>query len=93
MYVLLTVVTCPALAGPTNGGVTLSPNNNNYQTMATYTCTTGYVLTPNNGGMRTCQAGGQWSGVVPTCPRELISNSGLLCVAVNVSSQLLTVEP
>ncbi len=70
-YILLTVVTCPALTDPGNGGVTLSPNNNNYLTVATYTCTTGYVLTPSDGGMRTCEAEGQWTGDAPTCPREL----------------------
>ncbi len=78
-YVLLTVVTCPALTAPTNGGVTLSPNNNNYLTMATYTCTTGYVLTPNNGDMRACEAGGEWSGDAPTCPRELAIVNCLCC--------------
>ncbi len=73
LYPPLTVVTCPPLTDPTNGGVTLNPNNNNYQSMATYTCTTGYVLTPSNGSTtRVCQADGQWAGVAPTCPRESV---------------------
>ncbi len=62
-----TVVTCPVLASPTNGA--LSTPNLNYLTIATYSCDTGYVLTGS--AARTCQATGVWSGVAPTCPREL----------------------
>ncbi len=68
---LLTVstATCPALSPPINGGVTVVSLT--VSSIATYTCTTGYVLTPSTGSPRVCQADGQWTGVAPTCPREL----------------------
>ena len=69
-YVLLTVVTCPELTDP-NNGIILKPNNN-YLSTAVYTCNTGYVLTPSDGGTRVCGADGEWTGVAPTCPRELV---------------------
>ena len=69
-YVLLTVVTCPSLIDPNNGRVFTS--NNNYPSIATYTCNTGYILTPSDGGTRVCGADGEWTGVIPTCPRELV---------------------
>ncbi len=62
-----TVVTCPVLTSPTNGA--LSTPNLNYLTIATYSCDTGYVFTGST--LRQCLATGQWSGVAPTCPREL----------------------
>ncbi len=54
---------------PTNGA--LSTTSRDYLTVVTYSCQTGYVLTGNNGGARTCQANGVWTGEEPTCPREL----------------------
>ncbi len=62
-----TVVTCPVLTSPTNGA--LSTPSRDYLTVITYSCDTGYVLTGN--AARQCLATGQWSGVAPTCPREL----------------------
>ncbi len=67
--VLLTVVTCPPLTHPDNGAV--STPNNNYLSIAVYTCITGYVLTPSNGATRVCGADGEWSKDALTCPRKL----------------------
>ncbi|XP_064387176.1 uncharacterized protein LOC135335578 [Halichondria panicea] len=61
---LCTVVTCPVLLDPTNGGV--STPNLNYLTIAAYSCDPGYVLTGS--AARACLAAGQWSGEAPTCP-------------------------
>ncbi len=69
-YVLPIVVTCPPLTHPDNG--VISTSNNNYLGTAVYTCNTGYIRTPIDGGVRVCQFNGQWTGVAPTCPRELI---------------------
>ncbi len=69
-YVLITVVDCGPLDNPDNGEVTTSSTT--YGSVATYTCTSGYILTPSDGGVRVCGADGQWTGVAPTCPRELI---------------------
>ena len=99
-YVLLTVVTCPELANPDNGMVDTS--NNIYLSTPVYTCNSGYVLTPSDGGVRVCGADGEWTGVAPTCPREFVKNFvqisiadllGELYVVTLFSSQLWTVEP
>ncbi|XP_064386238.1 E-selectin-like [Halichondria panicea] len=59
-----TIVTCPVLTSPTNGGV--STPSFNYLTFAAYNCDPGYFLTSS--ATRQCEATGQWSGVAPTCP-------------------------
>ncbi len=66
------MVTCPVLPAPTNGGV--SNPSLNYQGVATYSCDTGFVLAGS--ATRQCRATGQWSGVAPTCPRELANIGG-----------------
>ena len=60
--------TCSDLTPPTSGmigynmgTVSLRPVN----TVATYTCNTGYTL--NGGNTRTCGSDGAWSGSAPTC--------------------------
>ncbi len=63
-----TVVTCPVLPTPTNGAL-FTPSLN-YLNIVTYSCDTGYVLTGT--AARQCFSTGQWSGVAPTCPRELV---------------------
>ncbi len=60
------VVTCPALSDPTNGMVDVP--NNNFGTVATFTCDNGYTLT--GGSFRVCQNDGTWSGSAPTCQGE-----------------------
>ena len=56
---------CPALNDPTDGSV-LTSNGNDYQSVATFSCNTGYnqVGDPT----RTCQETGAWTGTTdPTC--------------------------
>ena len=64
---------CTSLAAPSNGLISYGPNMTspfNYQTVATYSCNTGYGLF---GGDRTRQCvstspgDGGWSGIAPTC--------------------------
>ncbi|XP_064386240.1 P-selectin-like isoform X2 [Halichondria panicea] len=59
-----TIVTCPVLTSPTNGGVSTTPSRD-YLTFAAYSCDPGYFLTSS--ATRHCEATGQWSGVAPTC--------------------------
>ncbi len=68
-YVLFTVVTCPELTNPDNGGVTTTGAT--FGSLASYTCNTGYILTPSDDATRMCRADGEWTGVAATCPREL----------------------
>lgn len=56
---------CGPLTQPVNGMVTTTDGATTYNSMATYTCVTGYNL--NGNAMRTCVAGGVWSGSDPTC--------------------------
>ncbi len=80
--------TCPDLTVPANvlisyimGTTSLRPVN----TVATYTCITGYTL---NGGSttRTCGSDGVWSGSPPTCQGEW---NGLTIVCVSKYSSIL----
>ncbi|XP_064386142.1 mucin-2-like isoform X2 [Halichondria panicea] len=64
-----TLATCSDLTAPTNGMIAYdmeSMNARPLNTVATYTCITGYMVT---GDMtRTCEGGGVWSGTDPTLP-------------------------
>ncbi len=68
-----TLATCSDLTAPTNGMIAYdmeSMNARPLNTVATYTCITGYMVT---GDMtRTCGAGGVWSGTDPTCECDSI---------------------
>ena len=57
------MVECGNLSHPDNGMVSLSGIV--LDSVATYTCDTGYDLVGNND--RTCLATGNWSGNEPTC--------------------------
>ncbi|XP_064386127.1 sushi, von Willebrand factor type A, EGF and pentraxin domain-containing protein 1-like isoform X2 [Halichondria panicea] len=57
------IVTCPALSDPHNGMVDVP--NNNFGTVANYTCNTGYMLTGDV--IRVCEVNGDWSGTASTC--------------------------
>ncbi|XP_019633411.1 PREDICTED: uncharacterized protein LOC109476834 [Branchiostoma belcheri] len=58
------IVQCPVLAAPENGGKT---GGNSYQDVVTFTCDPGYVL--DGSSSVTCGADATWSGIVPTCTR------------------------
>ena len=62
---------CSDLTMPSNGMISYnggSTDNRPMDTVATYSCDTGYTL--NGGNTRTCQSGRNWSGSAPTCPSK-----------------------
>ena len=62
-YTALPDVDCGDLTDPDNGAVSLSGTT--YNSVATYSCDSGYVLMGDD--MRTCLDTGVWSGSAPTC--------------------------
>ena len=62
-YALSAAVDCGSLGNPGNGVVSFT--NSTYNSVATYSCNTGYTLTGDD--TRTCQSSGLWSGSEPTC--------------------------
>ena len=62
-YTALPNVDCGGLTNPENGAVSLSGTT--YNSVATYSCDSGYVLMGDD--MRTCLDTGSWSGSAPTC--------------------------
>lgn len=66
--VMHTVVTCPMIS--ISPPLMLDQPNRNYNTMATFSCQTGYNLVGD--AQRTCQADGTYSGATPNCSSELI---------------------
>ena len=69
MFILLLIVADCGPLNIDNGEVRFQPvagrGETEFESVATYTCNTGYVLTGN--AMRTCQADGTWSGLEPVC--------------------------
>ncbi len=60
--------TCPGLTVSANGMISYNMGTASLRpmdTVATYTCVTGYTL--NGGTTRTCGSDGVWSGSAPTC--------------------------
>ena len=57
--------TCPVLIAPSNGMIRYNMGTRPVDTVATYTCVTGYTL--NGGTTRTCGSDGMWSGLPPVC--------------------------
>ncbi len=66
------IVICSDLPSLTNGvidyGGAVSTNSRQVDTVATYTCDTGYTI--NGSSTRTCESDGMWSGSTPTCQRK-----------------------
>ncbi|XP_019638158.1 PREDICTED: fibrillin-1-like, partial [Branchiostoma belcheri] len=58
------IVQCPLLAAPDNGGKT---GGNSYQDVVTFSCNLGYDLVGSSS--LTCRADASWSGSAPTCSR------------------------
>jgi len=61
-------VDCGPIASPDNGTVNVTLTT--YGSTATYTCKTGYSSTDPL--IRTCQADGTWSSVLPTCTVQMM---------------------
>ena len=72
-FFAVSTTTCSDLTAPTNGMIAYnmeSMDTRPLNTVATYTCITGYTVT---GDMtKSCGAGGMWSGTDPTCECESI---------------------
>ena len=64
-------IDCGSLGDPANGEVSLSSIMIN--SLATYSCNTGYTLTGDD--MRTCLETGLWSGSEPICTGRLMYDS------------------
>ena len=65
--IVYVVINCGELSDPTNGMVYTSPNTT-YNSVATYGCDPGYMLTEDIS--HTCQANGSWSNTQPECMRK-----------------------
>ena len=64
----VTAMVCTDLMDLVNGGIVYdmkTKDNRLVNTVATYTCDTGYTL--NGGTTRTCGSDGVWSGSDPAC--------------------------
>ena len=72
----LYAVVCMSLPSLTNGVISYSNMTLGLNTVATYTCNTGYTLTGGTltgGTTRFCVSGGIWSGSPPTCQGEFVT--------------------
>ncbi len=66
IYISFTAVECPALVPIPNGAITydtIAPFDEG--TVATHSCNDGFILLESE--IRTCLAGGRWSGLIPVC--------------------------
>ena len=70
IYYTCTDIDCGPLGHPDNGRMSLSGTT--YNSVATYSCDSGYGLIGNN--TRTCLGTGNWSGEEPTCISKLGSD-------------------
>ncbi len=75
----LLAILCPTLVPPTNGMISYDMDMTtpfDYQTMATYSCASGYTLTGGD-NVRTCvgssDSRGEWSGMSPICEGMCVS--------------------
>ena len=80
------VITCSDLPSLTNGNIDYggagSTDSRPVDTVATFTCNTGYTL--NGGSTRTCGSDGVWSGSVPVCQSKEWLNVYVECVPVPI---------
>jgi hypothetical protein len=60
-------IDCGTLEQPVGGSVT--PLSSTLSSVATYNCTSGYILSGNR--TRQCQPDGTWSGEMPQCIRKI----------------------
>ena len=74
MYIYVThahthtgLITCPDLT-VLSGNVDFSPSDRSVDSVATYSCNSGYSLKGGN-RQRYCQNSGQWNGTTPSCGR------------------------
>ncbi|ELT96490.1 hypothetical protein CAPTEDRAFT_143104, partial [Capitella teleta] len=76
------IVMCPAPQTPSNGAV--SAPSRSYQSVASFSCKSGYVI--KGSSRRACQANTQWSGSQPTCNPVSCGNPGSLTNGVKQGS-------
>ena len=91
---IMNTATCPSLPSIANGrivsvdldAVTTNPDRYAQGSVATYTCSSGYILVGTS--QRTCESNGQWSGSQnpPTCKRK----KPIFCVNLRSTSELGT---
>ncbi len=71
LCISFTAVECPALQPIPNGAITYGPDTIapfDEGTVATHSCNDGFTLGAGS-EVRTCLAGGRWSGFIPVCRR------------------------
>ena len=68
----LSAVNCGPLTNPNNGQVDTSPGTI-FESIATYTCDTGYTLSGSQS--RTCGADGNWTSTEPTCSGNCVETN------------------
>ncbi len=71
LYISFIAVECPALDPIPNGAITYGPDTIapfDEGTVATHSCNDGFTLGAGS-EVRTCLAGGRWSGFIPVCRR------------------------
>ena len=79
-------VVCPSLPALNNGIVSYNNLILGLNTVATYTCDTGYTISVDSHTTRTCERDGVWSGLPPSCERKW---NGFCTVCVRVSISIL----
>ena len=73
LSVYLTPDFCSDLPSLTNGDITYNrgtTNNRPVNTMATQSCSNGYIFSRDSGNTRVCVLGDRWSGSALTCIGE-----------------------
>ena len=79
VFLILTAVDCGNLTHPANGQIDHTAGTSLGQT-AIYSCNTGYNLVGDS--IRTCNATGEWSGIVPICRGMLLEGDDSLFMCV-----------